>query len=526
MKILVTDPLSPEGVNILKKEGFEIDEAGKLSPEALAEKIKGYDGLIVRSGTRVTRLAIEAADKLKVIGRAGAGLDNVELEPATKKGIIVMNSPEGNTISTAEHTFALILSLLRNVPEAHRSMKDGKWEKKGFTGTEIYRKVLGIVGFGRVGQRVAQYALAFGMEVLACDPFISEEKVTAAGVTLVEFETLVKKADVITLHIPMTEETRKIIGTKEMAMMKPGAFLVNCARGGLIDERALSDALAAGRIKGAALDVFEQEPPTGNPLLSYPNLVATPHLGASTKEAQEKVALDICRQVSDYLNRGIISNAANLPTVSEKILEFLRPYLNLSEKLGLFLAQAATGRISEVRLEYYGEMADFDLSPLHHNFLKGLLSPFQGESVNYINAPLLARERGIRISESRSTTAVEFANIITATVMCGQQQSHSVSGTIFGKKELRLVKIDGYLVDAVPEGYILFCRNEDRSGIIGQVGTILAESQINIAGMTLGRKVKGGPAITILNVDAEVSRKDLEKIKAIKEINSVQLIRL
>lgn len=525
MKILVTDPLSPEGIKILKAEGFEVDEVGKLSPEALAEKIKGYDGLIVRSGTKVTKPAIESADKLKVIGRAGVGLDNVELAPATAKGIIVMNSPEGNTISTAEHSFALILSLLRNIPEANRSVKEGKWEKKGFTGTELYHKSLGIIGFGRIGQRIAQYAIAFGMEVLISDPFITEEKAVAAGVTLLNLESLVKTADIITLHMPITEETRGIIGTKEIAAMKPSAFIINCARGGLVDEKALDQALSSGKIKGAAVDVFENEPPVDNPLLKHPNLVVTPHLGASTREAQDRVALDICRQMADYLKRGIIANAANLPSVSEKMLVFLKPYLNLCEKLGLFLAQAGPERINKVHLEYYGEMAELNLSPLQHNFLKGLLSPSQGAGANYINAPLLAREKGIKFSESKGTDAIEFANIITATVS-GNDSSFSVSGTIFGKKEPRLVKIDGYLVDAVPDGFLLFCQNEDKPGIVGKIGTILAECQINIAGMTLGRKEKGGPAITILNVDALVPEKVLDQIKNIKEVNSVRLIKL
>ncbi|MFH2068922.1 MAG: phosphoglycerate dehydrogenase [Candidatus Omnitrophota bacterium] len=525
MKILVTDPLSPEGIKILKEEGFEIDEAGKLTTDALVEKIKGYDGLIVRSGTKVTRPVIEAADKLKVIGRAGVGLDNVELNPATEKGIIVMNSPEGNTISTAEHSFALILSLMRNIPEAHLSVKEGKWEKKGFTGTELYRKIIGIIGFGRIGQRVAQYARAFDMEVLVCDPFISEEKAIAGGVSLVDLETLVKTADLITLHMPITAETKGIVGAKEISLMKPTAFIVNCARGGLIDEKALDEALASGKIKGAALDVFENEPPVENPLLKHRNLIVTPHLGASTREAQDRVALDICRQISDYLKRGVITNAANLPSVSEKMLSFLKPYLNLCEKLGLFLAQAVPGRFNRVQLEYYGEVAEMDLSPLQHGFLNGLLRPSQGAGVNYINAPLLTRERGIKFSESKSTEALEFANIITATVS-GNNTSFSVSGTIFGKKEPRLVKIDGYLVDAMPDGFILFCQNEDKPGIVGKIGTILAECQINIAGMTLGRKEKGGPAITILNVDASVPEETLDLIKNIKEVNSVKLIKL
>ncbi|HNQ34438.1 MAG TPA: phosphoglycerate dehydrogenase [bacterium] len=524
IRVLVTDPLSKEGVAILKNEGFEVEETGKLTPAELAGKVKGFDALVVRSGTRVNREAIAAADNLKVIGRAGVGLDNVDLESATAKGIIVMNSPEGNTISTAEHAFALILSMMRNIPEAHHSVREGRWEKKGFTGTELYRKVLGIIGFGRIGQRVAQYGRVFGMEVLIYDPFVSEEKALQAGVNLVDQEHLLKNADVITLHLPLSEETRDLIGARELALMKKGAFLVNCARGGLVNEPALIEALKSGHLKAAALDVFSEEPPADPAFRETPRLVLTPHLGASTEEAQVNVARDICRQIVDYFRKGIISNAANLPTISEKVLEYLRPYLNLCEKLGLFLAQTAPGRINEVKLEYYGDMASFDLSPLHHSFLKGLLSQM-GAGVNYINAPVMAQERGIQFAEQKSTISQEFANLITATVS-DSGSSISVSGTLFGKTEPRLVKIDGYRCEAVPEGYLLFCRNEDKPGIVGQIGTLLASRQINIAGMTLGRKERGGLAITILNVDEMVDEPLRERIRQIKEIKSVSLIKL
>ncbi len=524
MKILVTDPLAQEGIQILEEAGFTVEQAGKMAPEVLANKIKGFDALVVRSATKVPRGVIEAADTLKAIGRAGVGLDNVDLEAATEKGVIVMNSPEGNTISTAEHAVALMFSLARNIPRADASMKNGRWDRKNFTGTELFRKVLGIIGFGRVGERVAHYGKSLGMEVLVFDPYISREKAEKTGVLLADKDDLLRKADLVTLHAPLTDQTRCLIGKKELGLMKKTAFLINTARGELVDEEALAEALRSGEIKGAALDVFTQEPPENPALLECPGLVLTPHLGASTEEAQDNVARDLCRQLCDYLQKGVVTNAANLPSVSGQMIKFIQPYLTLCEKMGLFLAQSSPGGgISSVKLEYCGELADFDLAPLQHAFLKGLLSLSFGAAVNYINAPLVARQRGISCLESKTGASPEFANVINAVVISDKGEA-SVSGTLFGKNEPRLVKIEGYLVDAYPSGYLLFCSNEDKPGIIGKIGTILASAGVNIAGMTLGRKVRGGPAITILNVDAEIPGKIMEEIQAIKEIKRSQLI--
>lgn len=525
MKILVTDPIAAEGLEILRKAGAEVEEAGTLDTKTLTGRIRGFDALLVRSATRVDREVIAAADKLKVIGRAGVGLDNVALEPATEKGIIVMNSPEGNTVSTAEHAFALIMSLLRNIPAACASVRAGRWEKKKFVGTEATGKVLGIIGFGRIGQRVAQYGRAFEMKVLAYDPFVSERQSAKSDVTLVEKEALLREADIVTLHVPLTDDNEHMIGPDELEMMPDGSFLVNCARGGLVDEAAVAAALASGKLKGAAFDVFAQEPPAADGLPALENVVATPHLGASTDEAQEKVARAICSQVVNYLVNGVITNAANLPSLSRGQLDTLLPYMRLAEKLGRFLAQAVSGKIEEAELAYCGEIADLDVASLPHYFLKGLLEVSLGTAVNHVNAPLVAREKGLRFSEIKTTTMFDFSSVITAVVRSGSQRV-AVSGTLFGRKDPRIVKIDEYLVDAVPEGILLLCRNDDRAGIIGQLGNILAAAGINIAGMTLGRSEKGGPAVTILNLDASVTAPVLAEIRRVPHVQNARLIKL
>lgn len=525
MKILITDPLAREGVEILREAGLETEEAGTLDERKLVEKIKGVDGLIVRSATRVTGPVIMAADRLKIIGRAGVGLDNVDLEAATEKGVIVMNSPEGNTASTAEHAFALILALARNVPQACASVKENRWEKKRFTGTELTGKTIGIIGFGRIGQRVARYARAFDMKVLAHDPFINISKGAKTDVSLVDMDDLLAGADVITLHLPLTEESEKLIGSREIGLMKQDALLVNCARGGLVDESAAAEALRSGKLRGAAFDVFVKEPPEPEGLISLPNVVATPHLGASTEEAQEKVARAICDQVVDYLSRGTIRNAANLPPINREQLSALKPYLNLAEKMGRFLAQGMSGNLEATTLSYCGEIAELDVASLPHYFLKGLLDPGMGSSVNYVNAPLAAKERGINFSELKTSSPLDFSSVIVAEISSGGKK-FSVTGTLFGKSDPRIVKIDDYLVDAVPDGNLLLCRNEDKAGIIGRIGTILASSQINIAGMTLGRTKKGGPAVTILNIDGAIAAPVLEQIKLVPHVQSVKLIKL
>ena len=525
MKILVTDPLAEEGVEVLKKEGFVVDCKGKLSPEELAKVIPGYDGLIVRSGTRVTKEAIEQATKLKVIGRAGVGLDNVDIKAATAKGVIVMNSPSGNTISTAEHTLAMIFALARNIPQANSSLKSKKWEKKKFSGSELYGKTLGVLGLGRVGSRVARIASSLGMKVIGYDPFISPEKAAKIQVRLVEIKKLFRESDYITVHTPLTSETKGIVGRKEFKLMKEGVRIINCARGGIIDEKALCEALKGGKVKGAALDVYEKEPPTESPLLDLDNVIVTPHLGASTKEAQINVARDIARQICDVLKRKISLHTANVPVVDEKLAEIIGPYFALAEKLGMLIAQLKEGNLKRIEIGYQGEIVEYDLSSLKHNLIKGFLRPSLGNQVNYVNAPFLLEERGVKISETKTTSSEEFANLLSCNIET-DKASLTVSGTLLSRNDIRIVKIDGYPINAVPEGFLLICRNEDEPGIIGEIGTILGKKGINIAGMTLGRKKKGGLAITVLNIDKAIPADILDKIQEIPAVKVAKLVEL
>ncbi|MCM8762788.1 MAG: phosphoglycerate dehydrogenase, partial [Candidatus Omnitrophica bacterium] len=415
MKILVSDPLSEEGLKILKEvNDFQVDVKTGLKPEELKEAIKDYDALLVRSSTKVTKDIIAAANRLKIIGRAGVGLDNVDLEAATQKGIIVMNTPAGNTISTAEHTMSLILSLSRNIPQADASLKQGEWQRTKFMGVELYNKVLGIVGLGKIGSEVARRALAFGMKVLAYDPFLSREIAEGLGVEVVELDDLLKRSDFISVHTPLTDETRHMISDKQFALMKKGVKIINCARGGIIDEGALIKAIKEGRVSGAALDVFEKEPlPPDSELLKLNNVVLTPHLGASTEEAQVNVAVEIAEVVRDALLGKGIRNAANYPSVDPESYKMLKPYIELSEKMGGFGCQLSEGRIQEVKITYTGEISQQDVSPLVLALVKGLLTPILQDTVNFINALRLAKERGIRIEEVRLSKEEEFVNLIS-----------------------------------------------------------------------------------------------------------------
>ncbi len=525
MKILVSDPLAKPGLEILRKaKGYQIDEKPKLLPEELKKIIKDYDGLIIRSGTKVTGEIIGAAENLKIIGRAGVGLDNVDLEAATKKGIIVMNTPGGNTISTAEHAISLILALARNIPQAYVSLKEKKWERKKYTGVQLYGKTLGIIGMGRIGTEVARRMLSFGMTVLVSDPFISLEKAERLGVQLVELDDLFKQADFITVHVPLSEGTKHLIGKKAFSLMKKGARIINCARGGVVDEEALLEAIKEGKVSGAALDVYEKEPPLESPLLGLPEVIAFPHLGASTEEAQIGVAVEIAQQVIDAF-KGNVRNAANLPSLEPEVLKQLQPFLALAEKLGLLQAQLIEGRISEVKISYSGEVLEYDVAPLTVALIKGLLTPLLQESVNFVNAPFIAQERGMKVIESKSSITEDFTNLISVEVETDKGKN-VVSGTIFGKNDPRVVRINHYHVDAVPSGYMLICVNEDKPGIIGQIGIILGNNKVNIASMTLGRKKAGEEAITVLNVDNFVSGEVLEEIKKAGYIRDVKLVKL
>lgn len=525
MKVLISDNLSPEGIEILKSAGFEVVVKTGLKPQELAEEIRGCDGIIIRSGTKLTSEIIQSADKLKVIGRAGVGLDNVDLEAATKKGIIVMNSPSGNTISTAEHTMALILALSRNIPQADASLREGKWERKKFKGVEIYGKVLGIVGLGRIGREVAKRALGFGMRVIAYDPYLSEETARKLEIELVDYPELLASADYITFHVPLTEGTYHMFSEKELEMVRSGVRIINCSRGGVVDENALCKGLTENKIVGVALDVYEQEPPEESVLFKMPNTVFTPHLGASTEEAQLNVAIEIAEQVRDALLGKAIRNAVNLPSLEPEVYEEIKPYLFLAEKIGLILGQLLDGQIKSLKIKYSGEILAHDISPISSALVKGFLTPILMESVNYVNAPIIARERGINVEEVKTTESGNFTNLIQVTVSSGKREN-SVSGTLFTRKNPRIVEIDGYYVEAIPEGIMMIIYNMDKPGVIGYIGTTLGKRGINISGMTFGRRSLGGDAITVLNLDSEVDSETIEELLKLEHIKTIKVIKL
>jgi D-3-phosphoglycerate dehydrogenase len=527
IKILVSDPSSEEGLRILKEiKDFQVDVKTDLKPEALKETIKNYDALIVRSATKVNKDIISAGQKLKVIGRAGVGLDNVDLEAATQKGIIVMNTPAGNTISTAEHTMSMILALSRNIPQADVSTKKGEWKRSKFMGVELYNKILGIIGLGRIGAEVAKRASSFGMKVLAYDPYLSREVAESMGIEMVDLKELLKNSDYITVHTPLTDETKHMISTKEFAMMKKGARLINCARGGIIDEQALINAIKEGKVAGAAIDVFEKEPLSAdNELLKLDNVITTPHLGASTEEAQVNVAIEVAEIVRDALLGKGIRNAANYPCLEAEVCKILEPYINLSDKLGSFSAQLVEGRFQELNINYSGDITSYDLSPLTMALVKGLLSPILKETVNFVNAVSLAKERGIKIKESKSSKEAEFVNLIQLEIKT-DKETKVISGTLSSNKQPRIVKVDGYYVELLPLGEMIFIQNWDKPGIIGNLGTLLGKHNINIAAMTFGREKPGGRAISVLNVDSPVSTEILDKIKKIENILSAKVIKL
>jgi len=526
MKVLISDALSPEGLEILEREpDIEVDVRLKLSPEELGEAIEGYSALIIRSGAKVTREVIKASDRLKVIARAGVGLDNIDVEAASERGIIVMNAPGGSTIAATEHTMSLILALSRNIPQANQSVKERRWERKKFMGVEIYDKVLGVIGMGRIGRAVTKRAQAFGMKVIAYDPFVPGWRAKKLGIELVDLQDLLRQADYITLHIPLVPDTRHILGASEFAQMKHGVRVINCARGGVIDEEALYKAIREGKVAGAALDVYEEEPPFKSPLLELPEVIATPHLGAATEEAQVKVAVDTANQVIDALKGRGVRNAVNLPLVRPEERGALEPYLKLAEELGCLQAQLTGGHITSVRVNYSGPTLNRDVSPLTVALLKGLLEPLIPEMVNFVNAPIIAKKRGIRVIERKSKEAQDFANLITVELETHKARS-TVAGTLFGKNDPRIVKLNEYRVNTSPQGYILICSHQARPGIVGKIGTIFGKNNINIFQMTLGREETGKREMTVLNLDASPPQGVIEEIGKIKELLQVRLVKL
>ncbi len=526
MRVLVSDNISDKGVEILRNAGLTVDVKTKLSPSELISIIGEYEGLVVRSATRVTAEVVNAAKKLRVVGRAGAGLDNIDVPSSTKKGVVVMNTPGGNTVTTAEHAIAMLLSLVRMIPQATASTKGGKWEKNRFTGQEFYNKTLGIVGMGRVGGHVAKLGQGLLMNVLAFDPYLSQENAQKMGVELVSLDEIYRRSDFITIHTPLTAETKNLIGAEAINKMKNGVLIVNCARGGIVDESALYEGLKSKKIGGAAFDVFVQEPVDAqNPLLTLDNFVCTPHLGASTMEAQENVALAIAEQIVDYLTKGVIRNAANFPSVSPDVLPKLQPYISLAEKLGAFQSSVCEGAIEKVNIEYRGRVADLSVAPLTIAALKGLLSPILEDSVNYVNAPSIAQERGIGVEESKNRDAGDYISLITIKVQTNAG-SNEAKGALFSRRDPRIIEINGYPLEVVPEGYMIVLSNVDKPGVVGNVGMILGQHNINIARMQFGRDVPGGRVLSVISIDSPASPELLEQMKKLPNVLSVKQIRL
>lgn len=525
MKVLVSDNISPNCVEILKNAGLEVDVKVGLKAEELKACIGDYHGLVIRSATKVTAEIIDAARNLKVIGRAGSGLDNVDKAAATKKGIVVMNTPGGNTITTAEHTIAHIVSLARKIPQATMSMKAGKWDKKKFMGVELFNKTLGIIGIGNIGSQVAKRMQAFAMNVIAYDPFLSGDQAKTMGIEKVDLEEVFKRSDFITIHTPLTPETKNLINKDTIKLMKQGVRIINCARGGIINEKDLYDAIVEGQVAGAALDVFEKEPPENNPLLTLDNVICTPHLGASTKEAQENVATAVAEQIVDYLVNGTIRNAINFPSIPADQVSRLQPYINLAEKLGGFAAQIFEGGATEITIEYQGDASKINTAPVTIAAIKGFLTPILEETVNFVNAPIIAKERGIEVKELKTSDEGDYQSMIALRLRAKDKESY-VAGALISKKDPRIVCIDKFKVEIVPEGELLFMYNNDKPGVIGNIGTLLGKNKINIARMHFGRETPGGTAISVVSIDTHASQKIMNEIKKLPNILSIKQISL
>ena len=526
-KILVSDDVSESGLGPLRAAGFTVEKRAGLRADELRAIIAGYDGLIVRSETKVTAEVLDAAVRLRAIGRAGVGVDNIDVAAATQRGVVVMNAPDGNTMTTAEHTMALLLALARRVPQGQASLKAGRWERKRFVGVELRGKTLGVVGLGRIGRVVASRAVGFEMKVVAYDPFVAPEQVREQGIELAPLEEVCARADFITVHSPLTPETRGLIGEREFARMKPGVRVINCARGGLVDERALFEAIREGRVAGAALDVFEEEPPPADhPLLSLEEVVVTPHLGASTKEAQEGVAVIVAEQMRDFFLTGAVRGAVNVPAVGAQELKALEPYLGLAERLGRFQAQLVDEPVRSVELEYAGEAAAFDAAPVTRSFLSGLLRNMSAR-VNVVNALLIAEERGIGVTISHRHAAGAEAREPVRTRVLTTSGEHTVAGALFGRgADGRVTEIDGFRIEAVPAGNMLLTRSSDVPGVIGRVGTILGEHGVNISRFHLGRRERGGEAMAVIETDAPPDDATLEELRAFEPVISARRISL
>jgi (S)-sulfolactate dehydrogenase len=525
-RVLVSDDLSSEAVEIMRKAGLEVDVKVGLKPEELEAIIGQYDGLAVRSASKVNAKVLEKATKLKVVGRAGVGVDNVDLDAATRRGIVVMNTPGGSSTTVAELALAHMLSLSRHVAAATASVKAGKWEKKKFQGHELAGRTLGVVGIGNIGSVLVDRAVALKMRALAYDPFISADAARKLGVELVDLDTLWRQADVISLHVPLNDQTRNLVNADVLAKMKKGAILVNCARGGVVDEKALADALASGHLGGAAMDVFEKEPPPADhPLFKFENFACTPHIGASTEEAQSAVAIAIAEQLAAFLQHGTVKNAVNVLGLPREVMDQLAPYLPLVEKLGSLAAQIAPSGPTEVTVEVAGELAAHPSRPLANRALVGLLRRFVETPVNEVNAPALARDRGLAVNEVRSAEPLDYASLVTVRVTAPGGEA-LVAGTVYGKREARIVRVDGFRLEAVPDGNVILCENDDAPGVVGNLGTMLGSAGVNIARISLSRLDDRSRAFAFLNVDSTPSAEVLEKLRKLPHVRVVKAIQL
>jgi D-3-phosphoglycerate dehydrogenase len=522
-KVLISDALSPRAAEIFRSRGIDVDFSPGIPAEELRDRITRYDGLAVRSATKVGRELLTQAEKLKVIGRAGIGVDNIDVPAATERGIVVMNTPYGNSITAAEHTIAMLFALCRQIPAADRSTQAGKWEKSRFMGVELTAKTLGIIGCGNVGSIVAERALGLRMKVTAFDPFLSSERALALGIEKVSLDTLLARADFITLHTPLTEATKNLIDARAIARMKPGVRLVNCARGGLVVESDLAAALDSGHVAGAAIDVFVDEPARENPLFGRDNVVATPHLGAATAEAQENVALEIAEQMADFLLTGAVSNAVNMPSLTAEEAKRLDPYMKLAEQLGSFSGQLTETGITAVAVEYEGAVAELNVKPLTAIALTGLLSP-QLATVNMVNAPVICRDRDIRVSETRRAEPVDYQTLIRVTVTT-ERRTREIAGTLFAGDKPRIVSVEGIALEAELGGNMLFVRNYDKPGFIGGLGNALGAAEVNIATFHLGRTGPGHDAIALVEVDQKITPAILDSVRALPNVIQVKALR-
>jgi len=527
MKVLISDNLGEAGIKLFREEdGIEVDVNVGLAPEALREIIGGYDALVIRSATKVTEQLLTAAVRLKVVGRAGIGLDNVDIPAASKRGIVVMNTPTGNVVTTAEHAIAMMLSLSRNIPQATASLREGRWEKKKLQGREIFNKVLGVIGFGKIGSIVADRGRGLKMRVIVHDPFVNPEQIEKAGFESVTLAELYRRSDYITVHVPKLKDTVGMIDRGAFAQMKDGVMVINCARGGIVKEADLVEALNSGKVAGASLDVFETEPPGVCPLFDTDRVICTPHLGASTEEAQTNVAVDVARQIIAYLKYGTIQNAVNVPSVTGELLTKLTPFLTLGERMGALQAQLITGPLKEITVSYTGDFMGLELSPVTTAILKGVLAHAVKDDVNFVNAPILAKERGIRVIETSSSDSEDYINLVTVHAVSTEMES-TVAGTIFGKKDPRVVKVNNFRLELIPSGHLAIINNYDKPGAIGSIGMKLGEHGVNIGRMQVGQEENGDQRnIIFLQTDTPIPPSVVEELKALPLVTRVTPLEL